>query len=393
MEYTPLLFKDTSSFLTRPHGTLVSSYVALMCSMLGAGILALPSTVVAATVGPSLALLAANALFTGLSFACLAIVADATDAYSYEAIGRLLFSRIELYVLRLVTLVPLFGGAVMYIVIATDMVAPVLPLSRVAIGVYFVVCIFPLCLPDTLHALRFSSTMVVVCVIYVVLILVYHAVGMPWPSATQSLTLSGLASAIPIQTLSFCCHFNFVRSYGELQYKQSIAPVALYVLASGLALYVMASVAGYVCLGGHPPADILTGFPISDWGISSVKAALALCMWCKTPLVFQPFREVLELTYMRPKIEHLRLPYRVLLILGFLLSACVVAVTATDLRQVMAWVGATAGIVVSYIVPGIFLKKAVDQGYLPAVAWYPYLARFMIGVGTGLLAISLWSFD
>ncbi|EQC27445.1 hypothetical protein SDRG_14769 [Saprolegnia diclina VS20] len=392
MEYTPLLFKDTSSFLARPHGTVASSYVSLMCSMLGAGVLALPSTVASATVVPSVVLLILNAALTGLSFLCLALVADATDAYSYEAMGRLLCTRVELWCLRLVTLLPLFGGAVLYMVIAADMVAPVLPLSRASITLVFVVCLFPLCLPDTLHALRYSSAMVVACVLYVVLVLVGHAVDKPWPAPAHDVTLVGLASVLPIQTLSFCCHFNFVRAYGELRCKSSITHIAAYALASGLVLYTIASIAGYVCLGGAPPADILDGFPLADVSISGVKAALAMCMWCKTPLVFQPFREVVELWYMRPKIEHLRLPYRVLLILGFLLGAGAAAVAATDLSHVMAWVGASAGLVVSFIVPGVFLKKALDQGFLPMVQWHLHLARAMILIGTSLLALALWSF-
>ncbi|OQS07263.1 Amino Acid/Auxin Permease (AAAP) Family [Thraustotheca clavata] len=315
MEYTPLLERNMSSFLWRPRGTPLSSYAVLMGSMLGAGILTLPNTVVLATVVPSVLLLLANAALTGLSFVCLALVAESSESYSYEAIGSLFFSRLEMTFLRIVTLVPLFGGAVMYIVIAIDMLSSFIPMSRHAIAFIFILCAFPLCVPDTLYSLRHASSMVVFCVLYVVAVLVYHAVGLPWPSNSQSITLEGLALTVPIQTLSFCCHFNFVRAYGELFNKKKIAPIAASTLASGLVLYITASLAGYVCLHGSPPADILTGFALSDISFTTVKLALGISMWCKTPMVFQPFREIIEIWYMRPNIEHLRLTYRVSLIL------------------------------------------------------------------------------
>ncbi|KDO25073.1 hypothetical protein SPRG_09212 [Saprolegnia parasitica CBS 223.65] len=129
-------------------------------------------------------------------------------------------------------------------------------------------------------------------------------------------------------------------------------------MGSGAALYLIASIAGYVCFNGMPPADILTGFSSEDASINGVRIALGLCM-IRSARSLRPF-------FLGPathaEARH-RLPFRVLATSIFLLAAFVLAVTAEDVGVVMGWIGGTTGILLAFTVPGYFVWQVSNDTY------------------------------
>ncbi|RHY01609.1 hypothetical protein DYB28_004312 [Aphanomyces astaci] len=96
-----------------------------------------------------------------MSFWTLCLVADATEAYSYEAISTRVFSPLQVWVLRILTVLPCFGSMLMNMLVAVDLLLPFQALfSRTMLCLVFALVTFPMCLPDTLHALRMTNTMV-----------------------------------------------------------------------------------------------------------------------------------------------------------------------------------------------------------------------------------------
>ncbi|EQC27446.1 hypothetical protein SDRG_14770 [Saprolegnia diclina VS20] len=379
------------------HATIATSYLGLMSTMAGACILALPSTMGATHVLPNLLILAAVTALSLLACACLVVACNATGVYSYELLSKRLCGPLVLWGIRAMTMGLLFGAVVMYIVISMDMLEPFVPLSRFELGALFTIICLPLCLPDTIHALRYTNFFVVLCVLYIVVVLSWHAIGMDWPTpSTTHVTYGAIAYAVPIQALSFCCHLNVPRAYGELVHRSQITIVSTLIMGSGAALYLIASIAGYVCFNGMPPADILTGFSSEDASINGVRIALGLCMMCKTPVTFQPIREVIETVFLGPmthaEARH-RLPFRVLATSIFLLAAFVLAVTAEDVGVVMGWIGGTTGILLAFTVPGYFVWQVANDAYNE---WTPtdktrgrVVAVGMMATGVALTIISI----
>ncbi|RHY01424.1 hypothetical protein DYB36_002764 [Aphanomyces astaci] len=386
--------KSPTSTNTNNQGSVFSSYVGILCAMLGAGIMTLPSTISAMTPAFGVGLLFVTGLLAFASLRCLCLSADVTGLYSYEHLSTRFFPPILQWMLRVLTLVPCFGACVMYMIVAMDMLLPFVGISRPLLCAAYAVLAYPLCLLDSFHALQYSNTVVIFCIFYITGVLVHHAWGKPWPDQSTlpitSVTWAGLAYAIPIQTFSFCCHFNYMRVYGELQHKPLVSTITWLVIGSAFLIYGTYSVAGYIVFQGLPPHDILTGFPISDASVTGVRLALAMCMWCKMPLAYQPIRDVAEvvcLPYLTPLTKW---PFRVPFTGAFLLMAYGVAVTAEDLSVVMDWIGATDGILVAFVVPGLFLYAATKeyQDKLPSYA--SMLALSMACVGLVLTTFTVY---
>ncbi|KAF0720570.1 Aste57867_210 [Aphanomyces stellatus] len=406
-ETTPLFPAPASAGGVLPRGTCLSSYAALMSSMVGAGILALPASVAAVHLVPWLVLLAGTCGLASASLTCLTVACDVTGEFSYEGLCARLCGRWTAALLRSLTLVALFGGGVMFTIIAVDMLLPFCAsyLSRPLLAALFSLAAFPLCLPKSLYVLTLPNVMVVLSAVYIAVVLCLRAQDeRSWPSNAiddeddTSLvtllfppwrwrTLLGLAATIPVQTLCFSCPFNFVRSYGELATKDTMAPVTHWLLVSGFVIYVVAAVAGFWCFRGHPPSDILTGFDASDTAINSVRLALAVSMLFKVPMVFQPFRETLQVSW--PDHTH-SCAFHVLLALvcAYLSGGCAVTLIADDLTVLMAAVGTVAGIVLSYIVPGYLLWRTTATSlWLPDRIYYQHVAVATITISSLLLVV------
>ncbi|OQR81719.1 Amino Acid/Auxin Permease (AAAP) Family [Thraustotheca clavata] len=397
-EARPLLGKLQHGEDIEQHATIGTSYLGLMSTMAGACILALPSTMGASHVIPNTILLIIVTVLSLLACSCLVIACDATGVYSYELLSKRLCSPWQIWAIRALTMGLLFGAVVMYIVISMDMLEPFVPLSRFVLGALFTIISLPMCLPDTIHALRYTNFLVVLCVMYIVAILSWHAFQNPWPnvSLTSPITYSAIAYTMPIQALSYCCHLNVARAYGELEHRSNITIVSSLIMVSGGILYFIASLAGYVCFQGMPPADILTGFSSDDTSVNGVRIALGLCMICKTPVTFQPFREVIELVCLGPATheeQRHRMPFRVFATSIFLLASFILAVSAQDISVVMGLIGGTSGVLLSFTVPGYFVwqvTQAQDHGLLPdELKKYRILAVVMMATGFLFTIVSL----
>ncbi|KAF0750551.1 hypothetical protein AaE_006672, partial [Aphanomyces astaci] len=145
---------------TNNQGSVFSSYVGILCAMLGAGIMTLPSTISAMTPAFGVGLLLVTGLLAFASLRCLCLSADVTGLYSYEHLSTRFFPPILQWMLRVLTLVPCFGACVMYMIVAMDMLLPFVGISRPLLCAAYAVLAYPLCLLDSFHALQYSNTVV-----------------------------------------------------------------------------------------------------------------------------------------------------------------------------------------------------------------------------------------
>ena len=387
-EHKPLLVTYHES-----KGTVFTSFLGIMSTMAGAGILALPASFARTGLIEGIALLLFLALVTYASMHFICECGRFSKEYTYEGLSLQLFGPFGIWSTRLMTLLLLFGVCIMYMVIAMDLLTPIFEnyVQRSTIGILFTILVVPLCLPDSIYALRHTNFMVVACLVYITFSLflrtIYSAIVTPVVNAEPSnllQSLSHLSFAIPIQGLSFGCQLNGIRAYGELADKKDMLRVNVLVVSLGFVFYAVFGLLGYFCFDGNPPDDLLTGFDKDDTLINGARFSLALCMLFKTPITFQPFREILEMCLLKSSERNMR--FRFCSTFVFMTAGCALAIKASSLSRVMDIMGATAGLWIAFSLPGVFLWQTMivyDR------AEYKSPSIFLIAIGLLMTLISL----
>ena len=115
---------------------------------------------------------------------------------------------------------------------------------------------------------------------------------------------------------------------------------------------------------------------------------LGICMLLKVPLIFQPFRQVLEVCSVGE--ENTSMTTRVVITVVSLVSAGVLAVSAKNLSWIMGFVGSTGDILINFTIPGLLLWEVGNRHRNPLKARSTkVLAGSVIGVGLTMCIVSL----
>ncbi|RLN72642.1 hypothetical protein BBJ28_00013809 [Nothophytophthora sp. Chile5] len=378
-------------------GSAFSSFLGLATTMTGACVLTLPGVVQAVGVFPALLLFILGAWLAFHACEMLTVCCDAACEFSYEALSSRLFGAAGVWAVRLLTVALLFGAIVSYMVIAMDLFEPFLAgsLSRSSCSLLFMLVAIPLCLPETIHELRFANMLVLLCLLYILVALTVRtaqndpefAAQIPHNAADEfSSELAALAYAVPIVTLSFVCQLNVPRAYQEIHDKTQMTHVHKALVGWGLAIYLLFAYLGFACFHGQPPSDILTGFRADDTLINGARLALGFSMVLKTPMTFQPLRQLVEICCLGHDRESL--PFRTAITVAFLLVAHLFSVSSRNLGTVMAFVGSVAGNLLALTVPGLFLYE-VSRGYLvERDAFYSPRLALVFAYAGGVFAVA-----
>ncbi|KAG1684393.1 hypothetical protein DVH05_002004 [Phytophthora capsici] len=380
-------------------GSAFSSFLGLATTMTGACVLTLPGVIQAVGQVPALLLFAMSAWLAFHACEMLSVCCDAACEFSYEALSSRLFGAAGVWAVRLLTLALLFGAIVSYMFIAMDLFEPFLVdvVSRNTISLVFMLVAIPLCLPETIHELRFANMLVLLCLLYILVALGIRTAQNDPEFAAQiprnpedefNSEFAAIAYALPIVTLSFVCQLNVPRAYQEIHDKTQMTHVHKALIGWGLFIYLLFAYLGYACFHGQPPSDILTGFAADDTLINGARLALGVSMVFKTPMTFQPLRQLVEICCLGHDRESL--PFRTAITVVFLLVAHLFSVSSRNLGTVIAFVGSVAGNVLALTVPGLFLYE-VSRGYLvERDAFYsPRLALIFAYAGAVFSAASL----
>ncbi|ETV77128.1 hypothetical protein H257_09024 [Aphanomyces astaci] len=368
----PLLQFRSAKVIHEPRGTFWTSVFALVGTMMGAGALSLPSTMAQANVVPDIVLFLFMAVIAAAACNACVATSEHTGKHSFESMAAVMFGPWRQWFVRVLTLVLLFGIQAVFFVVSLDLLHPFVAtyVSRLVLGAVLTAVTIPLCLVETMYALRYTNAIVVGCMLYIFVVVGIRAamVG-SWPEQVTDVTTTsakGLLYALPIQALSFGCQINSVRIYGELKDKTQMTHVNAWTMVLGFVLYVAFSVLGFICFQGFPPADILTGFPTDDWLVNSVRLVLGSCVILKIPLIFQPFMQVLEAIALPTSVSEGGdgRPFRVSATIVSLIGAFAMAVTFKDLSVLMGFVGATGDIMLNFAVPGNNILPCCSNGQI-----------------------------
>ncbi|ETV77133.1 hypothetical protein, variant [Aphanomyces astaci] len=385
----PLLQFRSAKVIHVPQGTFWTSVFALVGTMLGAGTLSLPSTMTQANVVPDVLLFVFMATFNFVALNACASVAEYTGKGSFESMGAALFGPWRQWFVRVLTLVLLFGIQAVFFVVSLDMLHPLVAsyVSRLALGAVLTAGTIPLCLLETVYALRYTNAIIIASMLYIFAVVgVRAAMVGSWPDHVTDVTTTsakGLMYALPIQALSFGCQINSVRIYSELKDKTQMTTV---------------NASRFICFQGFPPADILTGFPTDDWLVNSIRLVLGPSVLLKVPLIFQPYMQALEglmfasaassssNTSSTPLSPFRQNRLRVVMTVVSLCGAFAMAITFKDLSVIMGFVGGVGDLSINFAVPGLFMLEMGSRTHNNGTKWLG-IALFTSGVGMAILSL------
>eukprot|EP00742_Colponemidia_sp_Colp-10_P001426 GILJ01001534.1.p1 GENE.GILJ01001534.1~~GILJ01001534.1.p1 ORF type:complete len:452 (-),score=47.63 GILJ01001534.1:151-1506(-) len=386
-------------------GTFYSSLVNLTASMMGAGIISLPYSLRCAGYLVGCGSLVLVAALTLLSLFVLIHVCRETGSVGYEDLARRLLGRWGVWTVQTCLVMCLFGGVLIYIIVCTNIVESFLArftihLARPITTLLIVFIIAPPCYIRTLHNVRWFSLASFGCLLFLVGSVYYksfeHGVTLPEKLEAVGQT-AGVFLSIPMQSLAFGCHVNLVLMYGELKVEQKrvAGVVASMVTLLGLVLYSSFGLIGYFAFASTTQDDILKNFPSNDVLMITAKTLIAVCLILKTPLLLQPLRRLVD-SLVFPTAEDGTAPPHCprtrcnILTTALLFSAYVFSAFSSRLDRAMAIVGATGGVGIGFVFPGMFLLALYSKRrYDPANRYLLLVAYVLVVMGAILSVCSL----
>lgn len=300
---------------TSNHASWYSCYINLTSTIVGAGLLGMPFALSRAGWLLGTFLLVICGLLSGFGLHLITICALSTESPSsfYKVVEKALPGCSVLVDLSIV--VKCFGIATSYLVVIGDSMplafaqfgAPVgLQDRNVCILLAFVV-LGPLSALPTLDALRFTSSVSGIFILFIVLLFFLFSVHLPgldpcfhFESTLQqtcrgdttltTLTL-GTLRALPIYCFGFSCQQNTFSIVNELV-EPSLArldSVYLAAILSTTVLYLIIAYSGYSIFGDHLQVDIIKMFPQIPI-VSASRLILSFIVACHYPLQMHPAR-------------------------------------------------------------------------------------------------------
>lgn len=297
-------------------GTVFSSIFTLVSTMVGGGILSLPFAFQqGGFIMTSLILLAVLMASTHGAFLIINSKRYCQGKIkNVEDVAKIAFGNKGKILTQVVIIVTLFLCSVAYWILITDQIEPIIVLlcgphsfwsKKIIILTIPMIVIFPITLLKSLSALRFTSVLSVMCVVFLSGVVIFKSikndiggpVGNPsnpvqwWPQ-----DFGGLLTAIAISGLTFSCHFNILPMHGELQHQtRANKRIILYTaMALTYVLNLLVSFFGFFQFRQYIDQDITRNYRHDDFLVNIGRVALALTLLLSFPLLIFPCRAVIN---------------------------------------------------------------------------------------------------
>jgi len=225
-------------------------------------------------------------------------------------------------------------------------------ISKVTVGLLGLGLIFPVFLQRSLHNIRHASTIAAVCLVvslgmYFYLILQNLAEHGVHQNVQLFGTPLGICSVIGSLVTAYLCHFNILQVYFEADKPEEIYKVTHYtMLGVCMPLNILVGLSGYLVFGGDVEPNIFDSMSSSAGKVAAF--IIALTSIFKLPLVFNPFRDCF---FTELNLKEGYWCTRTLLYFFLALLAFVVAIFV-NLADVAALSGAVTGTLMAFIIPG-----------------------------------------
>ena len=414
-EQTHLLFD--SDMLLPPVNDPAAVYrgtLALGASILGTGVLAMPSACKSVGVLPFIALSIFAALVCHTTALYLArtvkfLHADTSEA-TYASLGKFVLGHSWEKAIQWALVMQQLGACVGYVVVIGDVFTPVLQLmlgdrfgalpASVVRNLIVWLVIFPITVSvrdiGSLKHANAGAVFAICAFCLTVLVNAFLLFAAPEPLPAMDLTPSrsiGFLHTVPLICFAYDMHFNSVPVYNDV--KQGLPSKAILVVFKwssrvafllSLVFTVIIGIAGYASFGPDTQPDILQNFPVAGTAISPVmnivRSLYGFGLVLAFPVIVWELRAVLLiLTFSREYAQSTAAFWSVTLFAVLVTSLVVMLVS--DVTVVFGLVGCTITPMLDYVVPcALYLKSGTAADYRDEV-------RPLLIMALGVLLIPL----
>ncbi|KAF1953445.1 vacuolar amino acid transporter-like protein 6 [Byssothecium circinans] len=393
--------KKDAGFLGQ--ATWLSSVINLVNTILGAGLLAMPSALSKMGIFLGIFVISWAGLTAGFGLYLQTRCAKYVDRghVSFAALSQLTYPNLSILFDAAIA-IKCFGVAVSYLIIIGDLMPGVVVGFAPGAGeitflvdrqfwiTAFMLIVIPLSFLRRLDSLKYTSVVALCSIAYLVVLVVAHYIKGDTLSDRGEVRVFRWAgpvsamAAFPVIVFAYTCHQNMFSILNEIADNSHFRTTSVIFASIGGAccLYILTGITGYLSYGDNIKGNIVSMYPTAAASTIGRLAIVILVMF-SYPLQIHPCRASIDAclkwrpkrrsqgedspsrgsllnpqqTVVKKEMSDLRFAVvsTVLIILSF-----ITAMTVSSLEKVLAYVGSTGSTTISFILPGLFYYKISD---------------------------------
>ncbi|KAL0223984.1 hypothetical protein P9112_003374 [Eukaryota sp. TZLM1-RC] len=374
--------------------TIFSTSVNLANTVIGAGVLCLGYTMHQAGAGLALCLMICVCLLSVTSFIMLSICCEQTGTYNYRGIAKKVFGHRSAIVVEFSVFLYTASLAIGYVVLLGHFLpsitktllpesAPSFLTNRNSLLILLSAFIlYPLTLFPKLDALKYTSVVAVVGVIFFTCSMVYRLATKSYPMPDPkgpfiwwNFSPKALL-AIPLMAVSFTAHYSVPVLYQELD-RRSPKRFAVSVISTAvvcLVMYSIVALTGYASFTDSILSDVIENYAHNDILAIISRFGLSFSLAFGFPVVCFSMRCSFEAMFLEDAKPLWR---RQFVLATLLVGICVtVAILEERIEVVLGLAGGSVGLLIGFVFPGLFFLYVTKESKSIGDRWYP-LKRVM----------------
>ncbi|CBY02436.1 hypothetical protein IAQ61_007029 [Plenodomus lingam] len=384
--------------------TWISSVINLANTILGAGLLAMPSALSKMGVFLGIFVIAWAGMTAGFGLYLQTRCARYVDRghVSFATLSQLTYPNLSI-IFDAAIAIKCFGVAVSYLIIIGDLMPGVVKGFAPGAGemtflvdrqfwiTAFMLIVIPLSFLRRLDSLKYTSVIALFSIAYLVILVVAHFIKgdtladrgtvrvFEWAGPVPAL------AAFPVIVFAYTCHQNMFSILNEIADNSHFRTTTVIFASIGGAcgLYILTGITGYLSYGDNIRGNIVSMYPTAAASTIGRLAIVILVMF-SYPLQIHPCRASIEACLKwrprrrntpdtspsrtslmttnpspKPAAEMSDLRFAIISTVLVVLSF-ITAMTVSSLEKVLAYVGSTGSTTISFILPGLFYYKISD---------------------------------
>jgi len=363
------------------NATMTASVINLTKTILGGGVLGLPYALSKSGYALGIVLFVTFALLSSIGLHLLMSSARMVPNSTFNSLSKLTVPKAKKLV-DFAVILKSFGAATSYLVIVGDLMPDVMhewiPSDnssandtfgnrRFWISVFTITFVIPFVRFREMERLKSISAAALLCFVYVlIVVVVYASVSSLNPCKNNAEHCKGSVDPFPIKSFDFfkvlpiyifgfTCHHNACSITNELSNNtmQRLNTINVCSISIAMISYACIAYCAYFTFGSEVESDILSNYTKS-WAVLMVRIVLAISLAWSFPLQCHPARQCIASLLFEKSIEELNNKIFYVITYAFTLSAFALSMAVDNLSVVLAFVGSTGSVALSYVVPGIF---------------------------------------
>ncbi|KAK8792260.1 amino acid transporter [Blastocystis sp. subtype 4] len=357
--------------------SLTSSIINMMNTIIGAGTISLPNTMMISGIAGGGILLIISLLLSlvGAHYLSASSIYSKEDSYGF--IGKKIVNPVIGYVADFFMILFDFGISVGYYNIVLSQTMDLLgsflkkTVEELSSWQWLVSLIeglflfFPLLCIPTIDSLKWTSTVAIICISIFVIIAIVMGIIQVFREPLQYNWLpdnfTDLSTAVSVFFTCLCAHVNIPKMTSELKFPtkskfgnklKKMDRVNNISFVACTVVYFLVGVCGYLAFGANTKGNLLSNFAdLNVWYLNIVKVAYAFVALFSYPVLsFSPLVSIDKTFFKQPR----PVSRRVLEAFIWTLLVVIVALLIPELTQVFSLTGSMCGIALVFVWPSLF---------------------------------------